>query len=125
MHLNSCITGSQSFWRSRLSNQPAATSPPNGNQPTLASTEPTVPVPGSIDHLLPQNDANGIAPVRDKKTLEPLFGPNIGAVTSGPAWTASLDKKLVTDDLTPDVVSTWVEKSRDVSAKPEFGLCVI
>lgn len=68
-----------------------------------------------IAHLLPQNDINGNATVRDKKALEPLFGPNIGAVTSGPAWTASLDKKVVTDELTPEVVTSWVERSKDVS----------
>ncbi|TEB23341.1 hypothetical protein FA13DRAFT_1914505 [Coprinellus micaceus] len=68
-----------------------------------------------INHLLPQNDANGNATARDKKTLDPLFGPNIGAVTSGPAWTASVEKKIVTDDLTPDVVTSWIEKSRDAS----------
>ncbi|EAU89624.2 hypothetical protein CC1G_02513 [Coprinopsis cinerea okayama7 len=66
-----------------------------------------------IAHLLPQNDINGNATVRDKKALEPLFGPNIGAVTSGPAWTASLDKKVVTDELTPEVVTSWVERSKD------------
>lgn len=75
-----------------------------------------------INHLLPRNDANGNATARDKKTLDPLFGPNIGAVTSGPAWTASVDKKIVTDDLTPDVVTSWIEKSQDVSSPP-VGLC--
>ncbi|KAF6764136.1 hypothetical protein DFP72DRAFT_870850 [Ephemerocybe angulata] len=68
-----------------------------------------------IDHLLPQNDTNGNASTRDKKTLDPLFGPNIGAVTSGPAWTATVDKKIVTDDLTQEVVTTWMEKSKDSS----------
>lgn len=52
---------------------------------------------------------------KDKKTQEPLFGPSIGAVSSGPAWTSSTEKKVVTDDLTPDIVNSWVEKSKEVS----------
>lgn len=52
---------------------------------------------------------------REKKKHEPLFGPNIGIVSSGPAWTNLNEKKIVTDELTPDVVKTWMEKSREVS----------
>lgn len=86
------------------------------SQPTAPATDLEAPprTGAGIDHLLPQNDPSGNATARDKKSLDPLFGPNIGAVTSGPAWTATGDKKIVTDDLTPDVVNTWIEKSRDV-----------
>lgn len=57
------------------------------------------------------NATNG----KDKKSSEPLFGPSIGAVRSGPAWTICNEKKVVTDELTPEVVSSWVEKSKEVS----------
>lgn len=93
----------------RTQPSPAANDVPSQPTPAIGPAAPG----GPIDHLLPQNDANGNAAPRDKKTLDPLFGPNIGAVTSGPAWTAIADKKLVTDDLTPEVVTTWIEKSRD------------
>ena len=52
---------------------------------------------------------------RDKKSSEPLFGPSIGAVRSGPPWTTCSEKKMVTDDLTPEVVNSWIEKSKEVS----------
>ncbi|RXW21246.1 hypothetical protein EST38_g4607 [Candolleomyces aberdarensis] len=79
----------QTFWR-----RPA--------QPTAPATNLDAPPrPGTgIDHLLPQNDPNGNATSRDKKSLDPLFGPNIGAVTSGPAWTATGDKKIPTQPTT-------------------------
>lgn len=49
-----------------------------------------------------------------RKTQEPLFGPNIGFVTTGPSWAVTNEKKVVTDDLTPDVVKGWIEKSKQV-----------
>ncbi|KDR80148.1 hypothetical protein GALMADRAFT_242408 [Galerina marginata CBS 339.88] len=52
---------------------------------------------------------------KDKKSSEPLFGPSIGSVSNGPAWTLSSEKKVVTDELTPDIVSSWVEKSKETS----------
>ncbi|KAF8169411.1 hypothetical protein BJ912DRAFT_999788 [Pholiota molesta] len=61
----------------------------------------------------PQADATPIG--KDKKSSEPLFGPSIGSVTNGPAWTLSTEKKVVTDELTPDIVSTWIEKSKEPS----------
>jgi hypothetical protein len=63
----------------------------------------------------PQADATPIG--KDKKSSEPLFGPSIGSVTNGPAWTLSTEKKVVTDELTPDIVSTWIEKSKEVSGR--------
>ncbi|KAG6900470.1 hypothetical protein C0993_010188 [Termitomyces sp. T159_Od127] len=54
-------------------------------------------------------------PTKEKKTQDVLFGPNIGIVNSGPAWTAVSEKRVLTDELTPDVVTNWVEKSKDVS----------
>ncbi|KAF8637852.1 hypothetical protein AX17_002478 [Amanita inopinata Kibby_2008] len=50
-----------------------------------------------------------------KLTQEPLFGPNIGFVSSGPSWAITHEKKVVTDDLTPQVVKGWIEKSKQTS----------
>jgi len=48
------------------------------------------------------------------KKHDTLFGPNIGIVSSGPEWTeASRDKSLV-DELTPEIVKSWVAKSKEV-----------
>ncbi|KAI0052096.1 hypothetical protein FA95DRAFT_1553769 [Auriscalpium vulgare] len=50
---------------------------------------------------------------REKKQ-DTLFGPNIGIVPSGPAWTDSEhEKQKVLDELTPEIVKTWVEKSKE------------
>jgi hypothetical protein len=57
------------------------------------------------------DNANG----KDKKSSDPLFGPSIGPVSSGPAWTIGTEKKVVTDELTPEVVNSWIEKSKEVS----------
>ena len=53
---------------------------------------------------------------KDKKASEPLFGPSIGPVSGGPAWTLSNEKKVLTDELTPDIVTSWIEKSKEVSS---------
>lgn len=54
-------------------------------------------------------------PNRDKKASEPLFGPNIGPCSAGPGWTTAVSrKKLITDDLTPEVLTSWIEKSKQV-----------
>ncbi|KAF8814706.1 hypothetical protein BYT27DRAFT_7229273 [Phlegmacium glaucopus] len=52
---------------------------------------------------------------KDKKSSDPLFGPSIGPVSSGPAWTMGSEKKVVTDELTPEIVNSWVEKSKEPS----------
>ena len=65
-----------------------------------------------------QNNAhteNTITNGKDKKSSEPLFGPSIGAVRSGPPWTICSEKKVVTDELTPEVVNSWIEKSKEVT----------
>ena len=58
----------------------------------------------------PHTDNNG----KEKKSSEPLFGPSIGPVSSGPAWTIGSEKKVVTDELTPEVVNNWIERSKEV-----------
>lgn len=48
-----------------------------------------------------------------KKKQDTLFGPNIGIVARGPEWTESREK--VIDELTPEIVKTWIAKSKQVS----------
>jgi len=58
---------------------------------------------------------------REKKKEDALFGPNIGVVSSGPAWTNSKQKKVVADELTPEVVKSWIAKSKE-STQPTTTL---
>jgi len=57
-----------------------------------------------------QKDAN-----RPAKKQDTLFGPNIGIVNAGPGWTDSQHEKGSTDELTPDIVKSWVAKSKETS----------
>ena len=57
-----------------------------------------------------------------EKKQDTLFGPNIGIVSGGPKWTdADIAKKTASDELTPDIVKGWVEKSKDV--RVSFHTC--
>jgi len=58
--------------------------------------------------------------INTKKFGEPLFGPSIGSVSSGPGWTASTDKKTVVDELTQETVNGWIEKSKEVSHRRSY-----
>lgn len=51
---------------------------------------------------------------KEKKNQDSLFGPNIGVVNAGPPWTTVNEKKVLTDELTQDVVQSWVQKSKQV-----------
>ncbi|KAJ7266977.1 hypothetical protein B0H12DRAFT_1179453 [Mycena haematopus] len=59
---------------------------------------------------LPANDS----PKNPSATPDSLFGPNIGPVQQGPAWTTHTQpKRLVEpDELTTDTVRSWIEKSK-------------
>lgn len=74
----------------------------NGATPIIISMNPNDPI-----------NAGGAN--KDKKMPETLFGPSIGAVSSGPSWTSVAEKKVLTDELTPDVIRGWIEKSKEVS----------
>jgi hypothetical protein len=69
-----------------------------------------------------QNTDNAMVNGKEKKSSEPLFGPSIGPVSSGPAWTIGGEKKVVTDELTPEVVNSWIEKSKEVGFVSLYGL---
>jgi hypothetical protein len=51
----------------------------------------------------------------NNKKQDTLFGPNIGVVASGPAWTETNKKKSTGDQLTPEVVKGWIAKSKEAS----------
>jgi hypothetical protein len=57
-------------------------------------------------------DLNGIA---NNKKQDTLFGPNIGVIASGPAWTEANEKKSSEDQLTPEIVKGWITKSKEVN----------
>ncbi|KAF5368661.1 hypothetical protein D9757_010216 [Collybiopsis confluens] len=52
---------------------------------------------------------------KEKKGPETLFGPNIGVISGGPAWTNATEKKVLKDELTIDVVKSWIDKSKESS----------
>ena|SRR5258705_121095 len=58
------------------------------------------------------------SPHGTKKYGEPLFGPSIGSVSSGPGWTLAGEKKIMTDELTTEIVNGWIEKSKEVRRFP-------
>ncbi|TFK46851.1 hypothetical protein OE88DRAFT_869409 [Heliocybe sulcata] len=69
---------------------------------------------GRVDvTLLPNTPAsNG----EEKKKSDTLFGPNIGIVNTGPAWTEQPKaQRAAGDELTPDVIKGWIEKSKQSS----------
>lgn len=53
-----------------------------------------------------------------KKTPDSLFGPNIGVVSAGPAWTnpGGIKKLVEADELTSDIVKGWIERSKEVGS---------
>ncbi|KAJ7100240.1 hypothetical protein B0H15DRAFT_819414 [Mycena belliarum] len=69
---------------------------------------PYTPNPVSLA-TLPSSEAKKLSPTPDS-----LFGPNIGPVEPGPAWTTQTQpKRLVEpDELTTDTVRAWIDKSK-------------
>lgn len=68
----------------------------------------------NMGDLLPPPSANN----SNKKKQDTLFGPSIGVVNPGPEWTEQKpqqsEKAQLQDALTPELVRTWVEKSKEV-----------
>ena len=101
IHANPSIIDYQQFRTRRIS-----------QTPYLARTGTITP---QVATAMAQQQNTDNASGKDKKSSEPLFGPSIGPVRSGPAWTICSEKKVVTDELTPEVVNSWIEKSKEVS----------
>ncbi|EJD51232.1 hypothetical protein AURDEDRAFT_111846 [Auricularia subglabra TFB-10046 SS5] len=71
---------------------------------------PNVPVTGQ------QPVASAAAGDASKTKPETLFGPALGAVSPAPDWTnIKSSTKDVADELTPDIVRSWIAKSKDPS----------
>lgn len=56
-----------------------------------------------------------------EKDVNTLFGPNIGIMDAGPKWTEPLGEKPAQDEITPDVVKAWIDKSKE-SVQPTTTL---
>ncbi|KAH8804219.1 hypothetical protein DL96DRAFT_1537151 [Flagelloscypha sp. PMI_526] len=52
------------------------------------------------------------------KKQETLFGPSLGLLSQGPSWTvhhSNSAAKSNTEELTPEIVKSWIERSKDPS----------
>lgn len=49
------------------------------------------------------------------KKHETLFGPALGPVNNGPAWTNYGKVENTKDELTQETVKAWIAKSKEVS----------
>ena len=67
--------------------------------------------PNPNDAVIDMNGGGGENKERDVNTL---FGPNIGIMDAGPKWTEPLGEKVAQDEITPDVVKAWIDKSKEV-----------
>ncbi|KAG8216788.1 hypothetical protein J3R82DRAFT_7033 [Butyriboletus roseoflavus] len=58
-----------------------------------------------------------VAPVENtnKKESKQLFGPDIGVVNNTPAWANTVGKNAAADSLSPDVIKSWMAKSKEPS----------
>ncbi|KXN86687.1 hypothetical protein AN958_09774 [Leucoagaricus sp. SymC.cos] len=114
MSLAAWYSSQYSAWnRTRRLQQPQFLARTDTNTSRVATAMAQVPgaTTGSAN-----TDGAGSNPNKDKKASDPLFGPNIGPCSVGPAWTTTASrKKLITDDLTPEVLTSWVEKSKQSS----------
>lgn len=89
-------------------------------RPTAVTPTPQEAVVIDMGDLSGNSNSNG-----KKKKLDTLFGPNIGVVANGPAWTEpEVNEKDpgAFDELTPDVVKTWIAKSKEVSFCYNFSI---
>lgn len=52
------------------------------------------------------------------KKHETLFGPSLGDINPGPAWTSYGKQDNVKDELTQETVKAWIAKSKEVGTSP-------
>ncbi|KAH7925074.1 hypothetical protein BV22DRAFT_1011937 [Leucogyrophana mollusca] len=52
---------------------------------------------------------------KKEKKQDTLFGPNIGVVNSTPQWAQSMGKKTAADNISSDIIKTWIAKSKEPS----------
>ena len=82
--------------------------------PFLARTDTNTSRAATTMATRPAGGNSGGAANRDNKKQEALFGPNIGVVNSGPAWTDVKEKKVLAEELTPEIVQSWIARSKEV-----------
>jgi hypothetical protein len=70
---------------------------------------------GRTPNAAAASSAAGAANINRDKKQEALFGPNIGVVSTGPAWTDIKEKKIATEELTPEIVQSWIARSKEAS----------
>jgi hypothetical protein len=59
------------------------------------------------------NPSNRPAVVNDTgKKDDTLFGPGVGIIAAGPTWADS--SSTLKDEISPDVIKSWISKSKDV-----------
>ncbi|KAI0942089.1 hypothetical protein AcV7_002615 [Taiwanofungus camphoratus] len=61
--------------------------------------------------VINMGDDNNLDNANKDKNSDTLFGPNIGIVSCGPAWTERHEK--TTDELTPEIVKSWISRSKE------------
>ncbi|KAF8841462.1 hypothetical protein BDN67DRAFT_989782 [Paxillus ammoniavirescens] len=49
------------------------------------------------------------------KNQETLFGPNIGVVNTAPKWAQSMGKQVTAENLSSDIIKTWIARSKEPS----------
>ncbi|KAH7886855.1 hypothetical protein F5I97DRAFT_1063025 [Phlebopus sp. FC_14] len=52
---------------------------------------------------------------KKEKKQETLFGPNIGVTNTAPQWAQPMGKQPAADNLSADIIKTWIEKSKEPS----------
>ncbi|KIJ59398.1 hypothetical protein HYDPIDRAFT_118626 [Hydnomerulius pinastri MD-312] len=52
---------------------------------------------------------------KKEKKQETLFGPNIGVVNTAPQWAQSMGKQAAADNLSSDIIKSWISKSKEAS----------
>ncbi|THU93655.1 hypothetical protein K435DRAFT_799558 [Dendrothele bispora CBS 962.96] len=87
----------------------------NASRQARAMAQPSTDNIHGLGVVNNNNNTNGNNNGKDKKGPDSLFGPNVGVISSGPAWTAQTEKKVLKDELTVDVVKNWIEKSKEPS----------
>ena len=59
------------------------------------------------------------------KKHETLFGPALGPVNNGPAWTNYGKVENIKDELTQETVKAWIAKSKEVSPLRNGTRCML
>ncbi|KAH7908385.1 hypothetical protein BJ138DRAFT_1068950 [Hygrophoropsis aurantiaca] len=67
------------------------------------------------DVVINMGAADDSTTTKKEKKQDTLFGPNIGVINSTPQWAQSMGKKTSADNISSDVIKTWIAKSKEPS----------